>query len=892
MSATPADSLTPMLRQYHAVKAQHPGAILMFRMGDFYEMFFDDALAASRALDITLTSRGKGTGNAAPMCGVPYHAADQYVARLVRGGFRVALCDQVEAPGPGKKLVRREVVRVVTPGTLTDPAQLDARAHAWIAAAAPPEVTGAGWGIAAADLSTGDFRLSDLPASSTPDEAAEALAAYSPREILHPEGHPPPRVAGTPAAQAAPLTERPAWTFSADGGRRAWCDRLGVATLAGFGLEGHDAAVAAAGALLGYLEETQKSVLAHVDRLILADRSQSLVMDQATRRNLELVRSLSDGSTRGTLLDIVDRTRTPMGARLLRERLLAPLLDREAIEERLDAVSRLTTDGPLRGALRERMGRVGDLERTLARAAVGTVTPRDLGSLAVSLSELPRLRASVASSAGRRAGGDALDALAEALPDLSALADLLAAALGDELPATARDGGFIRAGYDAAVDEARALSKDGTSTLAALESRERERTGIGSLKVRYNRIFGYYIEVSRAHLASVPADYERRQTLVGGERFVTPELRNWETKILSARERLVDREIEIFGILRAAVLDAASALREAARAVASLDVAAAFAETASVGAWVRPALHDGTAMRISGGRHPVVESLQPPGAFVPNDTVLDPAREQIALITGPNMGGKSTYLRQTALIVVLAQAGSFVPAAAVELGLVDRIFSRVGASDNLAGGQSTFMVEMTETANILHSATPRSLVLLDEVGRGTSTFDGLSLAWAIVEYLHDTAAVAARTLFATHYHELTEIALTRPRVVNLHIAAREHRGEVAFLHKIAPGAADQSYGIHVARLAGVPRGVIERAREVLETLEREEIRPNGTPRLAAPDEVLPGQLSLFGSTGAPKTPETPATHPAVEALRALEPDRMTPIDALAALAKLRDLIDH
>jgi DNA mismatch repair protein MutS len=722
--------------------------------------------------------------------------------------------------------------------------------------------------------------------------------AVSPREVLFPEGFPPPE--GQPGRAPAPFTERPAWSFSADAARRSLAAHLRVASLCGFGLDGHDAATAAAGALLAYLEETQKAALTHMDRVRFVESGSSLLLDAATRRNLELVRNMADGTSRATLLSVVDRTATAMGGRALRERLLAPLVDRAQIEARLDAVGTLVAQPAHRGAIRDHLGGIGDLERLLSRAVLGTATPRDLGGMRASLRPLPALRAALAEACSGLAspGTRALESIAASLPDLGGLSARLEAALGDELPSHAREGGFVRDGFDPVVDETRALSRDARGSLAAIEARERERTGIASLKVRYNRVFGYYIEISKSQLRSVPEGYERRQTLVGGERFITPELKDYEERVLTAQERLVEREVALFEELRGAIAAEAGAIRAAAGAIASLDVAASLAETAAARGWCRPTIDDGASLRITAGRHPVVEDLVAAGTFVANDLSLDAGGDQIALITGPNMGGKSTYLRQTALIVILAQAGSFVPAAAAHVGLVDRVFSRVGASDNLAGGQSTFLVEMTETANILNSATPRSLVLLDEIGRGTSTFDGLSLAWAIAEHLHDTPAVAARTLFATHYHELTELAVTRPRVVNLHIAAREFRGELVFLRSVSPGAADQSYGIQVARLAGIPPAVIDRAREVLEVLEKGEIGPNGTPRLARSGEAA-RQLPLFaGETpadGEParhreaSTPLDPGERAALDALRALEPERMTPLEALNSLATLRSL---
>jgi DNA mismatch repair protein MutS len=870
------DSLTPMLRQYQRIKAEHPGAILMFRLGDFYEMFYDDAVAASRALSLTLTSRGRGTKNEAPMCGVPFHAAEGYIARLIRQGFRVAVCDQVEDPRSARGIVRRAVTRVVSPGTVTDPAQLPAREPNYLASILPSRE---GFGCAYLDLSTGDFRLSEHRGERAAEHLAEQVAAFAPREIVVPEGVALDALLSAETAAAALSSAVPSWACGAETARRALLTLLGTASLDGFGLEGRDLAVGAAGGLLHYLQETQKADLKHVTRVAWHAERDFMVLDATTRRTLEIIENARDGGREGTLLSVLDRTGTSMGGRLLRDWLLHPLLSVEAIDERLQAVGFLHDRPAERGALRSHLSRVSDLERLLARCSLGTAGPRDLVALRDSLRVLPPVAA-----LGVAFTPPALARLVAGLDVLDDLRTPLEAALADDPPPTAREGGIVRDGYHAEVDELRTLRRDGRAYLAGVEGRERARTGIASLKVRYNKVFGYYIEVSNANRSLVPADYERRQTLVGAERYVTPELKEYESRVLTAQDRLAALENELFTGLRGRVVEAAPRLRRTAHALAVLDALAALAESASEHGYVRPTVDGSSRLRILEGRHPVVERLLQGERFVPNDCLMDPEERQILILTGPNMGGKSTYLRQVALIALMAQAGSFVPAREAEIGLVDRIFSRVGASDNLARGQSTFLVEMNETANILNNATRRSLILLDEVGRGTATFDGLSIAWSVAEYLHDTPAVAARTLFATHYHEMTELALLRPRVRNLTMAVREWNDTIVFLRQVLEGAADRSYGIQVARLAGLPRPVIDRAQEVLANLERDELTRDGRPKLARrlegagePVAAAPAQLGLFAA----------GEDPVVEALRGADLDAMTPLQALTFLSELR-----
>jgi DNA mismatch repair protein MutS len=861
----------PMLQQYQAVKARHRDALLLFRMGDFFELFYEDAEIAARALNITLTARGRNTVHEAPMCGIPHHALDAYVARLVRLGHKVAICDQVERPGRARKLLRREVVRVITPGTLSDPQQLEARAPHHLAAVCPSEGR---TGVALVDLSTGHFRVAETGPGAR--ELWDLLERLSVREVIHPAGTPPP--APPEQEPAVPLSPAPDWTFGREAAESALTEHLGTSSLSGFGLDPFPEGVRAAGALLAYLRDTQKSSLRHIDRLSLLDSRHWVGLDEATRRNLEIVEPLRAGRREETLLGVMDETVTAPGGRLLRDWILHPLRDPEGIEARLQAVAEMCDDGAARRRLRQALAGVHDLERLLGRAALGTATARDLLALRDSLARLPEIR--------ERLAGAGSPLLADARDGIDPLGDLhgaLAAALSDDPPAGLREGGLLRGGYDPQVDELRALRHDARSTLAALEARERARTGIASLKVRYNKVFGYYIEVSRANLERVPEDYQRRQTLTGAERFVTPELKEYEEKILNAEERLQELEYERFVELRDRVASAAPRLRATAEAIARTDVVAALAELAARRGYCRPRVDDSGVLEIKEGRHPVVEALRPNEPFVPNDARLDGEANQILILTGPNMGGKSTYLRQVALIALMAQSGSFVPAAEARLGVVDRIFCRVGASDNLAQGRSTFLVEMQETANILHNATPRSLVLLDEIGRGTSTFDGLSLAWAVVEHLHERPQVRAKTLFATHYHELTDLARMYPRVRNARMAVREWRDQVVFLRQVQEGAADRSYGIHVARLAGVPAEVVERAREILRNLESEEYTPDGMPRL--------GRSARRAGRAQPALPlEPPPPDPGIEEvlrlLREIDTDRLTPLEALSLLANL------
>ena len=874
MSATSV-APTPAMQQYHRMKAENPGALLFFRMGDFYELFFEDAVAASRALDIALTSRSKDKeGAPIPMCGVPYHAGAAYVGRLVKQGFRVALCEQMEDPRTAKGVVRREVVRVVTPGTQLETSALDAAEPAFVLAIAPREAAlGAAW----LDATTGEFVVAEWEGAARWDRLRDDLGGARPREILVPAGAALPgwlTAAGELEAEV-PRAELDPGRFDARAGRRELLAHFGVQTLEAFGCEDRPLATAAAAAALRYVRETQRRDLDHVTSLRTRDAADGLAIDAGTRRNLELVETLADGSRRGTLLGVLDETRTAMGARAMREWILRPLTSLERIQDRLDAVEELGFRTIERGRLRDALGNVQDLDRIIGRVTLGTAGPRDLSALARSLRAIPPAAACLAECAAPLVRGE----LKDLEPPLDVAADI-EGVIVDDPPAGLRDGGAIKPGVDAELDELREVSQGGRTTIAAIEERERARTGIASLKVRFNRVFGYYIEVSKSNLPLIPSDYVRKQTIAGGERFVTPELKEYEERILKADERILDKEAEIFEALRARVAAEARRVQRTARAAAVIDVLASLAEVSCRYNYVKPRVTAGDELAYVDGRHPVVERLLG-DPFVANDLRMGDEAARVQILTGPNMGGKSTFLRQTALIVVMAQMGCFVPAREAKIGLVDRIFTRVGATDHILRGQSTFMVEMQETAHILRHATRRSLVLLDEIGRGTATFDGLSIAWAVAEYLARDPVASAKTIFATHYHELTDLAADLPGVGNIHVSAREWQDGVVFLRKIEPGGSDRSFGIQVARLAGLPAAVVARAQEILRNLERTEFDREGRPRLAhseAPAEPQAGrQLALFSG----------ADEAALEELRRVDVDHLTPMQALALLAELK-----
>ncbi|HET9262733.1 MAG TPA: DNA mismatch repair protein MutS [Vicinamibacterales bacterium] len=864
---------TPAMRQYFEAKRQYRDAIVFFRMGDFYEMFYEDALTAARALELTLTSRSKDTtGGAIPMCGVPFHAADGYITRLVTKGFRVAVCDQMEDPKKAKGLVRREVVRVVSPGTLTDASYLDAREPAFLMGIAPAQ-PGPGYGVALLDLSTGEFTAAEYRGSEGRQALADELVVLKPREIVTPAGFEEvPALIGE-LRLTTRLTPVDGWMFEAESARRSLLEQLRAQSLHGFGLEGKTGACCAAGALVQYLRDTQKVDLAHVREVSFRTGADCLLVDPTTLRNLEVIEATGGGRS-GSVLDEIDRTITPMGGRLMRAWLLRPLIAIERIQDRLDAVEELAFRSTERAKLRETLKGVHDLERLVARAALGTAGPRDLVSLRQSILSVPRVRMLL-----QDLQAPLIRSLLAELDDLADLRAELEATLLDEPPAVARDGGIIRDGVDPELDGLRRISRSGKQCIAQMEEAERARTGIASLKIRYNRVFGYYIEVSKSNLASVPAEYHRKQTIAGGERFITPALKEYEEKVLGADERILQREVEIFDRLRQRVAGESSRVQETARGLATLDVLASLAETAALHNYTKPLLHDGDELVATDARHPVVER-HVPDAFVPNDITLDGGSHQLIILTGPNMGGKSTYLRQTALLCLMAQTGSFVPARSAKLPIVDRLFARVGASDNIARGQSTFMVEMQETANILHSATSRSLVILDEIGRGTATFDGLSLAWAVAEHLASHGKTRPKTIFATHYHELTDLADALPSVANFHVVVREWKDDIVFLRKVVPGRSDRSYGIQVARLAGLPATVVARAREILNGLERDELSRGGRPSLNAAAASDTRQLGLF---------QVPPAEPDVvhARLREIDVNNLTPLQALAILEELK-----
>ncbi len=868
------ETSTPLMRQYAAIKKEHPNALLFFRLGDFYELFFDDAVLAARELQITLTSRNKEKGIAVPMCGVPYHAAEGYIAKLIRKGFKVAICEQMEDPRLAKKLVRREVTRVVTPGTAAD-SSLSSEENNFLGALARVADR---VGFAALDLSTGEFRATEFQGTDAARRIQEELAQLRPKELLYASAAPLFEASGSGDGRSAGYAETPLddWVFAPDHAIPLLENHFGVLSLEGFGLSGKPAAASAAGAILHYVRSTQRGTLEHVDRIGFYERQNCLVLDAVTVRNLELIEPLFAGSDAGTtLFRAVDASVTPMGKRLLRAWMLRPSIDLAEIKARLDAVEAQVKDTVAREELRRALEGIFDLERLLSRVTLETANPRDLLALAASLARIPAVRVSVA-----RFSGDRLQSLHAAMDELTDLRTRIEQTIVAEPPISLSDGGVIASGVDAELDQLRDLSRNSKQYLAQIEQRERQRTGIGSLKVKFNSIFGYYLEVSKPNLHLVPADYERKQTLVNAERFTTPELKEYEAKILDAQEKMVEIERRIFADLRTAIAGEARRVRQTALALAEVDVLAGLAHLAALRNYCRPKLEDSGDLEIIGGRHPVIEEQELGGGerFVPNDLYLNSTSHTILVLTGPNMGGKSTYLRQAALIVILAQMGSFVPARSARLGLVDRVFTRIGASDNLARGRSTFMVEMTETAAILHTATPRSLILLDEVGRGTSTYDGLAIAWAAIEYLH--VRTRAKTLFATHYFELTELADLLSGVKNYHVSVKETGGGIVFLRKVEPGAADRSYGIEVAKLAGLPNEVIERAREVLNEHENAERQLSGQLANDESRPALPAQLTIF----------TPISQPVLEKLREVDLNRLTPLEALNLLAELKKQI--
>nr|WP_297459781.1 DNA mismatch repair protein MutS [uncultured Halomonas sp.] len=855
MQAAPTQ--TPMMAQYLKIKREHPEVLLFYRMGDFYELFFDDARRAAQLLDITLTQRGQSAGKPIPMAGVPYHSAEGYLARLVKAGESVAICEQIGDPAASKGPVERKVVRIVTPGTLHDEALLDARRDNLLLAL---HCQGERWGLAWLELSSGRFSVLEV------DGEADMLAEVhrlAPAELLIADGLDLP----TALAERAGLKRQSEWLFDLESATRLLCDQFGVADLRGFGCAHLICAITAAGVLIDYARDTQRSGLPHVTALGVENRDDSVVIDAASRRNLEIDTNLG-GSGDNTLASVLDTTATAMGSRLLKRWLNRPLRNREQIGARQGAVQLLLADDAC-VSLREALKRIGDVERILARIALRSARPRDLARLRDALNALPELQRELATFDE----GTALDELRRHIRPYPELAETLTRALIDNPPVVIREGGVIAAGFDDELDEFRGLAEHAGDYLVKLETRERERTGLAGLKVGYNRVHGYFIEIPRAQAREVPADYVRRQTLKNAERFIIPELKEFEDKALSAKSRALAREKLLYESLLDTLNAELDTLQASGRALAALDVLAAFAERAQALDFVRPQLLETPGLCIVGGRHPVVEHVSD-RPFVPNDLTLDPSRHML-VITGPNMGGKSTYMRQAALIALLAHSGSFVPADRAEIGPLDRIFTRIGSSDDLAGGRSTFMVEMTETASILHNATDQSLVLMDEIGRGTSTFDGLSLAWASAEHL---ARVKAFTLFATHYFEMTALADQAEGVANVHLTAAEHKEGIVFMHRVEDGPASQSYGLQVAQLAGVPQAVIERARDKLAGLEQQEVDQGQRPRRDTTTTPAPQQADLFAS----------APHPLIEELGGLKLDELTPRQALDLLYRWRE----
>ncbi len=881
--------LTPMLAQYLEIKSQHKDAILFYRMGDFYEMFFEDAQTASKLLAITLTSRNnKNDANRVPMCGVPYHAAQAYIAKLVQAGKRVAICEQVENPAEAKGIVKREVIRVISPGVITDDQLLDEKENSYVCGIYRlNDGSKAVWGISFLDLSTGDFSVGEfIDNNAVPEQILDQLSRMNPAEILVSDAD---HSSLLPLLDAVEInlsticvTTRSSHIFHFDSCFELLTDHFQVLNLDGFGCGGYHPGVIASGALLEYVIETQKADLSHIEKLKPIDLEAVLLIDDSSRRNLELTRTLIGGKREGSLLSVMDRTSTPMGARLLKSYLLFPLQNSKRIQARLNAVSFLYKNTEIRKKLREALSAIYDLERLNSRMVLGHGNGRDAVALRQSLAMLPEIHQLL-----KRCGSQKIEQICSEFDPLAELHDLLSRAVADDPPVTLRDGNLIKQGYNPELDELVSLLRDGKQLILNLEQQEREKTRIPKLKIGFNKVFGYFIEVSKVNSEKVPDHYIRKQTLVNAERFITPELKEFESKVLSAEDRRLELEYQLFITIRNSIADHSSRLVRTARLIAQTDVFCCLAEIARQYHYAQPVITTDETISISEGRHPVIERALPSGKFVPNDTTLDQSQNQVLIITGPNMAGKSTILRQTALIVLMAQMGSFVPADQASIGIVDKIFTRVGAMDDLRRGQSTFMVEMSETANILNNATTRSLVILDEIGRGTSTFDGLSIAWAVAEALVSKNGIGIKTMFATHYHELTDLARNETRVQNFSVAVKEWNDTIIFLHKLVEGGTNRSYGIQVAALAGVPDQVVKRAEEILRKIERGELdyqqantstrrKGSGKDKTAA---TGPSQLPLFPSP----------THPIIELLRTTSIDDMTPRQALDFLYRLEDL---
>ncbi len=891
---------TPMLRQYLEIKKQYPGTLLFFRLGDFYELFNEDAVTGARELEITLTARHKDSPNPVPMCGVPHHAAANYIARLVKKGYRVAICEQTEAAGKDVKLVKREVVRVITPGTAIDPQLLEAKESIYLASVCG---SGENFGIAFLELSTGEFFTTEISGKNSWAKTCADIESFAPRELLFPESlqklvessfgnfrNPTLSDVSNVVSISAPnsakfsttLTALDDWLFHTEDCETLLRHQLKVREITAFGLSGKTEAIRASGAVLRYALETQKASAEHISEINLLEASDFMVLDAVTLRNLEIIESKGE-SNKKNLLSVIDETVTGMGARLLRSWLLRPSVKRSEIQTRLSAVSELT-DSMLRDKIRFLLKEVADLERLVGRLNLGTATPRDLIALNRSLSQTPNINSTLSD-----ANSLLIQVLSENIFELPEIHSLISRSISDEPPLNFNDGGIIRDGFNDELDELREISHSAKQIIAAFEEQERRRTNISNLKIKFNNVFGYFIEISKGNVSRVPDDYERRQTLTNAERYTTPQLKEWEEKVLGAEERILALETEIFQNVRSQVREETQKLQSTARALATLDALSSLAETATRRNYVCPTLHDGDEIEVKNGRHPIVEAFLQED-FIPNDLYLNNSTDRLLIITGPNMGGKSTILRQIALIQILAQIGSFVPANSAKLPIIDRVWTRVGASDDLSSGRSTFMVEMTETAAILHNATPRSLVILDEIGRGTSTFDGLSIAWAVAEYIHNSPEHSAKTLFATHYHELTELAENLPGAKNYQVLATEKDGDVVFLHKLQKGKASKSYGIAVAKLAGLPQKVIERARSVLTKLEKYELaifsegksEHNGMEKAAerAKQSKIASQFSLFAISN----------ENVIDEIREFDVEKMSADEARRFLAEIKKKI--
>lgn len=860
-----AKATTPMMNQYLRIKEQHRDCLLLFRLGDFYEMFGEDAVIGSKELDITLTSRDKGKKERIPLCGVPWHSLDSYLPKLLNKGYKVAICEQVEDAKKAKGLVERDVVRIVTPGTVLESSALDSRSNNYLMSVV--ERNGA-FGMAFVDISTGEFLVTEAEGNDAEGKVLTEFTHRSPKEVLLPEGFASERLRKEFVHSDASLTKVEDYCFLSDSAESLLKRHFKLQSVDGIGLTDRTLAISSAGAILRYLESTQKRALDFVSKPRFISVSDKLTLDQATLRNLEVAKNVRDGTKENTLVSVLDRTMTPMGSRALRRWLMEPSMDVDEIGARLDAVQELVSDTTRRLELEESLGRLRDLERLIARVVHGSANARDVITVKKCLAEVPAIRKIMASATASR-----LRQLAEGMPDVSEVVELLERAISEDPPVTLKDGGLIRDGFDPALDELRTIATDGRKWIAALEKSERARTGIKSLKLGFNNVFGYYIEVSKANMGNVPPDYERKQTLSTGERYIIPELKEKEEAILSAQERMNTLEFDIFMRVRDEVSVHGERIRQVAGAIASADVLRSFAESAVAHGYSRPTVDDGDTIVLKDARHPVVERVLG-SSFVPNDAHLDTGLNRLIILTGPNMAGKSTYLRQIALVVVMAQAGSFVPAAEARIGLVDRIFTRVGAFDDLSRGQSTFMVEMTELANILNCATKRSLILLDEVGRGTSTFDGLAIAWAVAEHLYEDGRTAAKSMFATHYHQLTELADSLDGARNYSMAVSEQGSEIVFLRKVVPGRANKSYGIQVAKLAGVPESVVSRAEEVLT-----DIQDNNVIEVKAGKKVRAQMRFAVESGGSDRD--------LADALKKLDLASLTPMEAYIKLGELK-----